>query len=120
MTSAKDSNETPRTRLVFSTELGDLRKVASKPQVDAAPPKPASRQHSIMVALDTKGRRGKAVTVISGLQFPPAELEKIAKDLKAKCGAGGTVEASQILIQGDQRERVSAYLSQLGYRVKTR
>ncbi|GIX43911.1 MAG: translation initiation factor [Candidatus Sumerlaea sp.] len=120
MTSAKDSNDTPRTRLVFSTELGDLRKVASKPEVEAPPPKPVSRQHSITVALDTKGRRGKAVTVISGLELPPAALEMIAKDLKAKCGAGGTVEGSQILIQGDQRERVSAYLSQLGYRVKTR
>jgi translation initiation factor 1 len=120
MTPTKDSKDNSRSRLVYSSDLGDLRKVSKKPQGEAAPQKSASRQPTITVALDTKGRHGKAVTVISGLEIRQAELEKLAKDLKARCGAGGTVEHSRILIQGDQRERLCAYLSQLGFRVKIR
>src|SRR5512140_2009667 len=59
---------------------------------------------TVRVSLDTAGRKGKSVTVVSGLQHNPETMEKIARLLKQHCGAGGTVKEGVIEIQGDQRE----------------
>ena len=98
-------------RLVYSTGTGDLRK-AEKPK-GAAPAD--SGKGKVRVALDSKGRRGKAVTIISGIQHNPQVIDDLAKTLKNLCGAGGTVEGRDILIQGDHREKIAAKLRQLGY-----
>jgi translation initiation factor 1 len=68
--------------------------------------------------LERKGRGGKAVTVLSGLPGPTAALADLARDLKTACGAGGTLKGSEIEIQGDQRDRLEAYLSERGFSVK--
>jgi translation initiation factor 1 len=67
------------------------------------------------VWLDTQGRKGKVVTVVSGLQHNPDTMGDIARLLKQYCGAGGTVKDRNIEIQGDQRKRVSEKLIQLNY-----
>ena len=66
----------------------------------------------------TKGRSGKPVVIISGLPLPPSELKQLAKQLKSKCGVGGSVEGSNLLIQGDKRDVLKRELEQLGYTVK--
>ena len=65
---------------------------------------------TVHVLLDTRGRKGKSVTIVSGLRHNPATMEEIARILKQYCGAGGTVKEGKIEVQGDQRDRVSAKL----------
>ena len=74
---------------------------------------------AVRVFLDTKGRKGKSVTVISGLQHNPAMKEEIARTLKRHCGAGGTVKEGTIEIQGDQRAKVTEKLREMNYIVKS-
>jgi translation initiation factor 1 len=72
----------------------------------------------VRIALDRKGRRGKAATLISGLPLTGDELANLAKELKKRCGTGGSVVDGVIEIQGDQRQALVELLSQRGYRVK--
>ncbi len=72
----------------------------------------------VRVFRETKGRRGKAVTVVRGVPLGAAELDDLARDLKRLCGTGGTVKDGAIEIQGDQRDRVVVALGERGYRVK--
>ncbi len=67
---------------------------------------------------ETKGRRGKGVTIVSGPSLSEIELPELATHLKQRCGTGGTVKDGRIEIQGDQRDRLEHELSQLGYTVK--
>ncbi|MCX7707711.1 MAG: hypothetical protein N2204_06865 [Anaerolineae bacterium] len=76
------------------------------------------RQQIAYIKRDRKGRGGKTVTVIYGLQHPPARLKELLKMLQAACGAGGTVKEAELEIQGDHRERVAEKLRELGYKVK--
>ena len=76
------------------------------------------KSKTVRILLDTSGRKGKSVTVISGLQHNPDTIEEIAKMLKQYCGAGGTVKNGSIEIQGDQREAVSKKLREMNYVVK--
>ncbi len=69
----------------------------------------------IQVHLDTHGRKGKTVTLVTGLRHNPETREEIARLLKQFCGAGGTVKNGTIEIQGDQRERVSEKLREMNY-----
>ena len=71
----------------------------------------------VRILLDTKGRKGKSVTIISGLQHNPATLDEIARILKQFCGAGGTVKDGNIEIQGDQRTRIAEKLREMNYLV---
>jgi translation initiation factor 1 len=79
----------------------------------------AGRGKSVRLSLDTKGRKGKRVTVVGGLQHNPATMNEIALTLKQYCGAGGTVKAGTIEIQGDQRARLAEKLRAMHYDVKT-
>ena len=67
---------------------------------------------------ETKGRGGKAVTVITGVPLAGAELKALAKALKQKCGVGGAVKGNDIEIQGDQRDVLKAELEKRGFQVK--
>ena len=70
------------------------------------------------VALETKGRKGKGVTIISGIPAKHDTLKEIAKRLKQKCGSGGTVSNGTIEIQGDHRNSIVEELQNHGYKVK--
>ena len=87
----------------------------------AAPPgKPLNLPRDGVVRLlrDRKGRGGKTVTLIAGLNGSPAALAALASDLKRLCGTGGTVRDDLVEIQGDHRERLRAELERRGYTVK--
>lgn len=73
---------------------------------------------TVRVGRETKGRKGKGVTVVTGVPLEGVELADLAKQLKNRCGAGGTVKNGIIEIQGDHRDRVVAELQQRGWTVK--
>ena len=70
------------------------------------------------VSRQTKGRKGKGVTVVSGLDLSPEELTELARDLKKRCGSGGTVRAGVIEIQGEHRDALVQELGRRGWTVK--
>ena len=72
----------------------------------------------VRVGRETKGRKGKAVTVITGLPLDGSELKALAKKLKARCGTGGTIKDGIIEIQGEHRDVLMGELEKLGYKVR--
>jgi len=69
----------------------------------------------VRVGRETKGRRGKGVTIVSDVPLNEAGLQELAARLKQRCGTGGMVKDGRIEIQGDQRDRLIAELEGLGY-----
>lgn len=78
----------------------------------------ALSKDSVRVSRESKGRRGKTVTIISGLTLDDAKLQDLATRLKQICGTGGTVKDGKIEIQGDQCDRILAELQSRGYKAK--
>jgi translation initiation factor 1 len=76
-------------------------------------------QQQLLLRLDTKQRAGKAVTLIERFVGTADDLETLGKQLKSHCGTGGSVKDGIILVQGDHREKLKAYLLKLGYKVKS-
>lgn len=72
----------------------------------------------VRLSRETKGRKGAGVSLVRGLPLADAELAKLAKQLKASCGVGGTVKDGVIELQGDQRDKLKALLEKEGYVVK--
>ena len=75
-------------------------------------------QQNIRIQATRSGRKGKTVTVISGLQHNPESLTKLLKKLKTQCGSGGTVKDNTLEIQGEHKEKLLQILVKLGYKAK--
>jgi len=111
----------PGARLVYSTESGRLCPQCHRPVADCVCGKdrPAATGDGIVrIRRETKGRGGKAVTVVDGIPLAEGELKLLAKALKQRCGVGGSVKSHTIEIQGDQRTLIKAELEARGYQVK--
>jgi translation initiation factor 1 len=80
------------------------------------PETPPASQQDLRVWLEYQG--GKAVTIIRNFVGSLADIEKLGKELKIKCGVGGTTKNGMIVIQGNQREKVIAILHEKGYKAK--
>ena len=105
---------------VFSTQFGELCPACERPIDDCLCAKPRSEggDGAVRVGRETKGRKGKGVTVVRGIPLRGAELSALAKSLKRACGSGGTLRDGVLEIQGDHRERVATALEARGWRVK--
>lgn len=106
--------------LVYSTEHGKMCPVCAKPMSACVCRQAAvvAGDGVVRVRLETKGRKGKGVTLISGLPLAPPELMQIGKQLKQKCGSGGTVKDGVIEIQGDHCDGLVEALRKLGWNAK--
>lgn len=107
--------------LVYSTEYGKMCPACSKPLAKCAcgqKPTALKGEGWVRVALETKGRQGKGVTLITGVAVSPVELGVLARALKQRCGSGGTVKNGIIEIQGDHRDILIEELTKQGYKVK--
>lgn len=98
--------------------LGGRPSERSTSDSEPSPAKSSAKPVTVKIGRETKGRRGKGVTTISELPLDEAALGELATLLKTRCGTGGTVRDGRIEIQGDQRDRLTAELDKLGYRVK--
>jgi translation initiation factor 1 len=85
------------------------------PERDDPVATPAPQHQRLRVWLDTKNRGGKAATLIKGFAGSEDDLKSLAKSLKQYCGVGGSDKDGEIIIQGDQREKVLRYLLDNGY-----
>lgn len=112
---AKKSNWKNREGVVYSTsndfeyaESGDGEDLETLP----------AAQQNLKVMLDKKQRGGKQVTLITGFIGADDDLKTLGKALKTKCGTGGSAKDSEIIIQGDCRDKVVSFLAAEGYKVK--
>jgi translation initiation factor 1 len=97
-------------RIVYSTRDGDLRKAP-----DLALRERRADGDRVKVRREVAGRRGKAVTTVSGVPVDDAGLKALAGKLKKRCGVGGSVKDGVIEIQGDHRDTVVQVLEAEGY-----
>ncbi|MEZ9147166.1 stress response translation initiation inhibitor YciH [Vibrio sp. 10N.286.52.C3] len=97
--------------LVYSTETGRIKPEEEKVQ------RPKG-DGIVRIQKETKGRKGKGVSVVTGLDLDDAPLKLMAVELKKVCGCGGSVKDGNIEIQGDARDKIKAHLEKKGYKVK--
>lgn len=106
---------------VYSTDQGKTCPNCGNPVSQcscAAAEEIPDRNSVVKISRETKGRKGKGVTIISDLPLSSGELKPLAKKLKQKCGTGGAVKNRTIEIQGDHRETLFLELSKQGFKVK--
>jgi translation initiation factor 1 len=101
-------------RVVYSEFGPSANSEATERPIAELPP----NQQNLRVQASRKGRKGKTVTIISGFQAKPETLADLLKKLKTQCGAGGTIEENEILIQGDHAQKLVQLLTQMGYKAK--
>ncbi|EAQ31701.1 MULTISPECIES: stress response translation initiation inhibitor YciH [Idiomarina] len=98
-------------QMVYSTDQG---RISPEPEAEEVP----EGDGIVRLRRETKGRKGKGVTLVTGLALPQNELKQMAKKLKQQCGVGGSVKEYVIELQGDQRDIIEKWLTKQGYRVK--
>ena len=107
--------------IVFSTEYGRMCPGCSNPIDRCNCPQKTNEYQGdgiVRISRETKGRKGKSVTIINGIPLPPADLKKLARHLKNTCGAGGALKDGVIEIQGDHRQKILEELKKQKYNVK--
>ena len=115
-------------RLVYSTGQGRMCPECARPLTEcrcrrskaAQPAAPAVPKGDgvVRVGRETKGRKGKGVTIVTGVPLAGDALEALATKLKKRCGCGGTLDGAKIEIQGDHRDLLVEELGKLGYIVR--
>jgi translation initiation factor 1 len=109
-----DNDWKKRLGMVYSTNPDFQYEKGREEETEIIPP----QQQKLYVSLDKKNRKGKRVTLVEGFVGSSEDIKSLAKELKSKCGVGGSVSENSILIQGDFRERVMSLLQEQGFKVK--
>ena len=107
--------------LVYSTDNGRMCPTCRQPVAQCTCKQAAAVPRGdgvVRVSRETKGRGGKAVTLVRGLVLAPDALAALGKQLRTQCGSGGTVKDGVVEIQGDHAGRVVALLQQQGHSAK--
>ncbi len=104
------NNKTSTSAFVFSTNPNFKLEEDEQPQETIA-----ANQQKLRIQLETKHRGGKAATIVFGFIGKDDDLQDLGKKLKTFCGTGGSVKDGEIIIQGDQREKVLQWLLKNGY-----
>lgn len=108
-------------KLVYSTDRGRLCPGCGQPPASCRCRQtrevPAG-DGIVRISRETKGRKGKGVTVVKGLGLPTEELKTLAKQLKQQLSTGGSVKGFDLEFQGDHRQRLKALLEDRGHTVK--
>ena len=97
--------------LVYSTDPNF--KIETEPNEEQETILPA--QQKLKVCLDKKNRAGKAVTLVLNFVGKEADMEELGKKLKSFCGTGGSVKDGEIIVQGDNRDKIIQWLLKNGY-----
>ena len=106
----------PDTRgFVYSTDPNFQYEQEASNLITAAPAK-----QKLRIRLDTRNRGGKAVTLIEGFSGTDDDLQELGKKLKSFCGTGGSAKDNEMIVQGDQREKVLQWLIKNGYTLSKR
>ncbi len=112
-------NENPT---VYSTESGRLCPKCGRPIAECVCHKKTARPPAgdgiVRVQRESKGRKGKTVTLVTGVPLVEEALHELASDLKRLCGSGGAVKDGVIVIQGDHRDTLVGELKKRGFTVK--
>ena len=104
-------SKSKRSGVVYSTDPDYVYRFGNPPPPELLP----KDQQPLRVQLDKKARRGKAVTLITGFAGPEEDLADLGKALKGLCGVGGSAKDGEVLLQGDHRVKVMAWLEKGGY-----
>jgi translation initiation factor 1 len=107
----KNNDWKDRLNIVYSTNP-DFRYESEENEPDETLPK---EKQPLRISLDKRNRKGKAVTLITGLAGSAEALEELGKFLKVKCGVGGSAKDGEIIVQGDLRNKVLELLQKEGY-----
>jgi len=106
-----NKKKTNSSGIIYSTDP-DFKFKEEQNNIETLPP----MQQKLKIRLDTKHRAGKAVTLIEGFVGQEEDLQELSKKLKNFCGTGGSAKEGEIIIQGDQREKVTQWLMKNGYK----
>lgn len=109
---SKKKNDDFSNRVVFSTNPDYKPEAEETNEVSLLP-----SEQTLYVSLE-RMKGGKVGTIVENFTGNESDLEALGKQLKNKCGVGGTVKDGIILIQGEQREKVMQLLNQAGYKTK--
>jgi len=104
-------NKSDKHGFVYSTDPNFKFESEEKPSTETVP----AKQQKLRIRLDTKHRGGKAVTLIEGFIGKEEDLEDLGKKLRNYCGTGGSAKEGEIIIQGDQRDKVAQWLQKNDY-----
>lgn len=104
-------NKPDNNGFVFSTDPNFRFEEEEREQQATLPP----AQQPLKVRLDTRNRGGKAVTLVQEFKGTDEDLEVLGKKIKNFCGTGGAVKDGEVIIQGDQRDKVMQFLQKNGY-----
>ena len=103
-----------RLGVVFSTNPDFAYQTGQIAQAETLPP----AKQRLVVGIDRRNRGGKQVTLVTGFAGKEEDLKELGRQLKVKCGVGGSAKDGEITIQGDLRDKVTALLKEWGYNAK--
>jgi len=109
-----DNDWKKRLGVVYSTNPDFQYASEEEAPAETLPPE----KQRLIVSLDRRQRAGKKVTLVTGFSGSEDDLKELGRALKVKCGVGGSAKDGEITIQGDLRDKVTALLTEMGYRAK--